>query len=209
MKLLIFGAGGGIGRHTMAQALEAGHTVTVTAAVRRPASIELKHECLTVVRGDITDAEAVKSLMPGHDAAVSTIGTMSRASSTLFTDGLGNVVAAMKSAGINRLLCISASGLDPGPFIQRLIAKPLLWWAFKNHYDDLVRMEAIVSASGLAWTIIRPPRLTDGPRTGRYKIAINKHAPNSWLLSRADVADFIVKHLDNPATFQTIVEVAY
>jgi hypothetical protein len=116
---------------------------------------------------------------------------------------------AMQAAHVHRLICVSASGLEPGPLWERLIAKPLLWLILKNMYTDLVRMETEVKASGLNWTILRPPAYTNGPRTGRYHMAVNQHLPRSLFISRADIADFIVKHLDDPATYCAWVEIAY
>jgi hypothetical protein len=80
---------------------------------------------------------------------------------------------------------------------------------FKNMYTDLVRMEDIVSASNVNWTIVRPPRLTDKERTGQYKIAINKHLSNGLMLSRADTADYMLKHLTDPLSYRGLVEIAY
>jgi putative NADH-flavin reductase len=115
----------------------------------------------------------------------------------------------MQVAGVRRLICISASGLDPGPLLQRLIAKPLLWWAFKSSYTDLVRMESKVSSSPLDWTILRPPRLTNGSRTGKVRSAVNRHLANAYSISRADLADYILTHLDDPVLYRALVEMAY
>jgi putative NADH-flavin reductase len=208
MKLILFGATGGIGRETVRQALDAGHTVT--AAARRPAAITLTHERLTVVRGDVTDSASVTALMPGHDAAISTIGEINHEPTTLFSSGLRNIMAAMTVTGIKRLICISANGLEPGgPPVIRSIIKSLLWRAFREHYIDLVRMEAVIKASDLNWTILRPPMLINGPHKSTYHIAINKPLPSSWSISRADVADFIVHHLADAATYKAVVELAY
>jgi hypothetical protein len=115
----------------------------------------------------------------------------------------------MRQAGIRRLIGISASGLDPGPLWQRVIAKPLLWYFFKEGYSDMVRMEDEIRASGLEWTIVRPPRLTDGARTGKYISAINKHLTRGSTISRADLADFTLKLLNDPASYGALIEVAH
>jgi hypothetical protein len=116
---------------------------------------------------------------------------------------------AMRVAQVRRFICVSASGLDPGALLQKLIAKPLLWWLFKYGYTDMSHMEIIVKASDIDWTILHPPRLTDGASRGQYKVAINKQLSNGWLLSRADLADYIVKHLHDPAIHRAVVELAY
>ena len=70
-------------------------------------------------------------------------------------------------------------------------------------------MEIIVKASGMDWTILRPPRLTNNKRTGKYQVAVNERLSKGWLLSRADLADYIVKHLQDISTYQAMVEIAY
>jgi len=76
-------------------------------------------------------------------------------------------------------------------------------------YADLRLMEGIVKASRTDWTIIRPPRLTNGPLTGHYRIEINGFLKNGLKISRADVAHFITKHLDDESIYQSTVEIAY
>ena len=127
----------------------------------------------------------------------------------VYSDGVGNILQAMQPAGVHRLICISATGLDPGQFLQHYIAKPILWRILHNMYTDLACMEERVKGSAVDWTIIRPPQLNDKPRTGRYQVAYNKHLPAAWSISRADLADYIVQHLADPATYRAWVEVAY
>src|SRR5829696_442945 len=60
-----------------------------------------------------------------------------------------------------------------GPLPYRLIARPLLWRVLRAHYTDLAQMERLLRESGLDWTVVRPPRLTDGPATGRQRTALD------------------------------------
>ena len=207
MKIIVFGANGGIGSKVVEQALEAGHQVT--AVVRRPASISIQHPQLKVVQGDVLKPDTIQAAMAGQDAVISSLGVTVNEPTTVYSQGVANIIRAMQANGVQRLLCISASGLDPGPLYQKIIAKLFLWRAFKHSYTDLVRMEAIVNASSVNWTIVRPPRLTDKERTGHYKIAINKHLANGLMLSRADTADYMLKHLNDPQTYHGLVEIAY
>jgi putative NADH-flavin reductase len=206
MNVIIFGANGGIGRQVVTRALAAGHTVTAVA--RRPETVTTTHPNLTVKRGDVLKPEGLPALLAGQGAIVSAIGTESRGPTRLYSDGVGNLLAAMPAAGVRRILCVSATGIDPGPWVQRVIAKPLLWTAFRNMYTDLVRMEDRLRASPLDWTIVRPPRLTDKPFTGQYVSSVNAHLPGAWLLSRADLAEYLVAHLADAATYRAWVEVA-
>jgi len=208
MKIIVFGANGGIGSKVVEQGLEAGHQIT--AVVWRPESITIQHPNLKMVKGDVFQLGTIQASMAGQDAVISTIGISKDAPTTVYSDGIANIMRAMQANGVQRLMCISASGLDPGPLYQKVIAKLFLWRAFKYSYTDLVRMEAEVNAnSSLNWTIVRPPRLTDKERTGQYKIAVNKHLPNGLMLSRADTADYLLKHLNDKQTYRGLVEIAY
>ena len=206
MKLVVFGANGGTGRQVVEQGLAAGHSVT--AVVRRPDALALRHERLRLVCGDVLQPNTMSEPIANQDAVISALGTHGRAPTTVYSAGLANIMGAMRAAGVRRLLCVSASGLDPAPLLQRWVAKPILWWLLRSSYTDLTRMEAAVKASDLDWTIVRPPRLTNKPRTGRYQIATNAQLRRSWSLTRADLADYILNHLADRASYRAVVEVA-
>src|ERR1700712_279211 len=151
MKIIVFGANGGIGSKVVEQALEAGHQVT--AVVRRLESITLKHPQLKVVQGDALKLESFMSAMAGQGAVISALGGTGNEPTTVYSAGVANIMKAMQANGVKRLMCLSASGLDPGPLYQKVIAKLFLWRAFKHSYTDLVRMEAEVRASkNINWT---------------------------------------------------------
>ncbi len=206
MKIVVFGATGGTGREVVTQALEAGHDVTAVA--RNPLALEMEHPHLTVVRGDVMRRETILAPVRGQDVVVSSIGVLDRTPTRLYSVGVMNILLAMHDAGVKRLICVTASGLDPGPLIAKIIAKPILWTLFKEGFTDMVRMETIVKATDMDWTIVRPPRLTNNERTGKYNVAIEKPLRRGFLLARADLADFIVKHLADPATNRATVEIA-
>jgi putative NADH-flavin reductase len=207
MKLVVFGSTGGIGAQVVEQALDTGHTVTAVA--RHPSAIILRHANLEVVQGDVLEPQTIREAIAGKEAVVSAIGVRDRAPTSLYSEGVANIIRIMQSAHLQRLICVSASGLEPGPLWQRWIAKPILWAVFKEMYSDLVRMEAVVERSPANWTILRPPRLTNGPRTGQYQVGLNRHLSPGLLISRSDLADYIVSHLSDPATYCTRVEIAY
>jgi len=207
MKLVVFGATGGIGSQVMAQALEAGHEVVAVA--RRPDAITHHHMRLSVVQGDVLEAATLTDPVAGAEAVIAAIGARDRRPTTVYSQGITNILQAMQLNRIRRLFCISASGLQPGPRWQRIIAKPLLWAAFKAMYTDLVRMEAVVKRSTVDWTIMRPPRLTNGPRTGKYQVAVNAPLRRGMKISRADVADYVLKHIETAESRCGVVELAY
>jgi len=205
MNLIVFGSTGGIGRQVVAQALEAGHQVTAVA--RRPEMLTIQHERLRVVRGDALELASFQQALTGQDAVASALGIVTKEATVFYSSSMRNIVAAMQAAGVHRLLCVSAGATDPGGW-QRRIIKPILWRLYGGMYTDLLRMEAGVKASGLDWTIVRPPRLLDKPRTGRYHVAVNGHLMFGNNIARGDVADFMLTHLTDSAMYGATVELA-
>jgi putative NADH-flavin reductase len=160
-------------------------------------------------QGDVFDISSFDSAMHGQDTVISALGTAKSEPTTLYSDGLRNILKVMEDTGVRRVFCISASGLQPGPLLQRLIARPLLWRFLHDMYVDLVRMEAVVKASSVDWTIIRPPMLSNKPKTGKYNAAVNQPMRGGYTISRADVADYMLRHLDDASTFRATIELAY
>jgi putative NADH-flavin reductase len=157
----------------MQQALAAGHAVVALA--RDPARIDVPHDVpaqrLSVVRGDVLDPSSLAPAMADCDAVISTLGvTSGRAPTTLYSEGMRNIIQAMRATGVRRLVAVSAAPLssDDGDTLpSRLLVKPLMWALLRPVYADMAGMEDEIRQSGLNWTIVRPPRLTDRPPTGR------------------------------------------
>ena len=118
--------------------------------------------------------------------------------------GARSTVEAMRTVGPRRLIVVSAAVLfDDLGVLGGLLRRTLL----KNVAEDSAEMERIVMASGLDWTIARPPRLTNGPLTGRYRVE-NGHLPDrsaTASISRADVAHFLLSELEHRAYIHHIV----
>jgi putative NADH-flavin reductase len=93
--------------------------------------------------------------------------------------------------------------------ILRSVAAPIIKRVFRDTYEDLAHMEEVLRLSDLEWTAVRPPRLTDGPRTGDYRIADGRNLRRGLRISRADVADFMLRAVDDLATVARPVGVAY
>lgn len=134
-----------------------------------------------------------------------------RAPTSVCADGTRSIVEAMGEAGARRLVFVSNSGMitdgEDGPVTRRL-AKPVLQKVLTQPYADMLGMEDEVRASGLDWTIVRPPRLTDGPYTGRYRTAVDRNIRGGFQVSRADLADGILRLLGDPASFRTATSIA-
>lgn len=196
MKLAVFGANGSTGRLLTRLALDEGHDVV--AFTRHPDTFPMEHHRLQIAAGDVHDAAAVASAIDGTDAVASTLGVpFAKTPITVFSDGVANIIAGMHAAGIKRFACVSSSAIGPHPeplggFIFEKILQPYVVNRLgKTLYDDLRRMEAIVSGSDLAWTIVRPSGLFDAPAVSAYGVAIDFIAHR--FTARIDLADCLLR----------------
>lgn len=196
MKLALFGATGGTGRQIVSQALTAGHSIQ--ALVRDPARLPLQHHDLLTIPGNVLDPAAVAQTLAGTDAAIVSLGNTSDNPDWIVSNGTRVIVDAMKTHGPQRLLIVSSIGVgdskDQVPFAFKMLIKTVL----KKPMEDKERQEQIVRDSGLAWTIVRPGGLTDGPQTGHYRAGLDPKI-SAGQVSRADVADFVLRQLADPA----------
>ncbi|TDD89561.1 NAD(P)-dependent oxidoreductase [Actinomadura rubrisoli] len=192
MRLTVFGATGGAGVQVVRQALDAGHAVT--AVVRNSGGLpaELRDRA-DVVTADVMDPGAIEEAVKGRDAVISAIGTREgRRPTTVCAASSASIIAAMRAAGAARFLMVSAAGVavEPGdgPF-TRYVAKPLIIQPLLRHgFADMRTAERHVRDSGLDWTIVRPPRLKDGPGKGEYRKAVDGAVPGRFSIDRADLA---------------------
>ncbi|MFD8796022.1 NAD(P)-dependent oxidoreductase [Streptomyces vinaceus] len=215
MKLTVFGATGGVGREVVRQALDAGHEVT--AVVRDPARLGVPaHERLEVaVVRDLTDEDALLPVLAGRSAVISALGSASnkqaRLSPVTGPGGRGGGGGGGRAGGGRPPGGGGAPG-GPGGGGDRCLAPrvflPLLRRALRDLYADLAVMEATIRASGTEWTVIRPPRLLDKPRSGTYRRVIGANVPDGRTISRADVADALLTSLTDPSTAGRAVGVA-
>lgn len=212
MRLVVFGATGGTGRCLIEQALDSGHDVT--AVVRDPEGLPLSHKRLRTVRADVFRSTEIGPQMAGADAVVSALGPRTyRAQTTVCSQATESILGAMRETGVRRLACISAAPVgavgkeDTLPY--RFVARPLLWAVFKGLYQDLTVMEGKVRRSDTDWTIFRPPRLTNGPRTGRYRLGRDRNVRGGDSISRADLAGAMLGGLEDPAAVRATFGIGY
>ncbi|MGE5292704.1 MAG: NAD(P)-dependent oxidoreductase [Micromonosporaceae bacterium] len=211
MKMTVFGATGGTGTQVVVQALDAGHEVLAVVRDRSRLAVP-GHPNLEVAVADVMDPGSITGAVTGRDAVVSAIGprTPPREPTTVCADSARSIVTAMQTAGSRRLLVVSGSG----PFTEgdspllRYVAKPIAQRVLRHTFADFVAMEAVVKESGLDWTIVRPPRLTDKPVTGRYRTRRELNVRRGLLVSRADVAHLILAISDDPGTYHTAIFIA-
>jgi len=201
MAVVIFGASKGIGLATVRRALEAGYQVRAFA--RSASSIPDAHPNLEKVDGDALDHAAVRAALQPGDIVIQALGISLTPRNvvgrvTLFSEATRVLVDAMGEAGAKRLICVTGFGAgdsaDAGSFLYSTLGRQGF---LKRAYDDKDVQEWIVRKSGLDWVIARPGILTDGPATGGYQVLTD---PSEWRLgkiSRANVADFLVKQVDS------------
>jgi putative NADH-flavin reductase len=207
MKLLVLGATGGTGLEIVRQALQRGHSVT--AFVRSQKRLEPFGNRIAVKQGDLLDAAELGPVIAGHDAVISGFGPrlpVSKAEASLLRQFGAALTAAMPQAGVKRVVVESVAFLfkdsiiPPAYLLGRLL--------FPSIVVDASAMEVLFQKSGLEWTIARPPQLTDKPYTGKYRVR-EGHLPRfGFKISRADVADFMIKAAENRSSIGKIVGMA-
>jgi putative NADH-flavin reductase len=209
MKITIFGAAGGTGTQLLDLACAAGHEVT--AVVRDPARLTGTDPHLTVVTADVMDPDAIGPVVSGRDAVITAIGSREgRTPTSVQTDSTASIVTAMRNRSTRRLVVVSNSGMftdGDGP-MSRLVAKPILRRMLKHPWADMQRMEDVVRDSGLDWTIIRPPMLTNGRRTGSYRSAVDSNVRGGIRVSRGDLADSILRCVVDAGSIHTAISIA-
>ena len=150
--------------------------------------------------------------LAGKTAVISALGTTSTQPTTLYSGGNAMLLQEMKKAGVERAFFISASAIVISPLqplVVRWLTKYVLQKILRHMYADIRVMERLIKASDARWTIVRPPRLTNRPVTGHYRVAINEQLRNGFSISRADVAHFMLNNIFAMNTFRTTVEIAY
>ena len=196
MKLLLLGATGGTGRQLLSQALEGGHEVT--ALVRSRGKLDAQ-EHLLVRAGDATDPESVDAAVAGQDAVLSALGVRSPLGDDLITPSLRALVPAMQKHGVSRLIWLSALGVgqtrEQAPAMFRIPFSTIL----RRIGRDKAAGEEYLRSTDLDWTLVYPPALTSGPRTGSYRSGETVDVKGLPRISRADVAEFMLAQLDDSA----------
>jgi putative NADH-flavin reductase len=199
MRLVVLGATGGIGKYLLEYATARGHEVTAFA--RAPQKITLKSGRLRVAPGDLLNVEQLTQVLRGQDAVLSAFGpsTLRRVRTR---ERFGVVLAkALEQSGVHRALVVSSALLFQE---QNALGNLLRATIFRNLIPDMKAMEAALERDGLEWTMVRPPRLTNGPLMQDYSVADGR-LPKGMTISRACVADFMVKEAERPQHVRRIV----
>ena len=177
---------------TVYQALDKGYEVNAFA--REAQNVTIQHPKIKIIQGEILEYEKVKQAVDGTDAVIVTLGQDGNKPLRTLSEGTANIIKAMKETGVKRLIVMSSAGIlgnDTHPVFGKIIVPILL----NNVYKDKRRQMKVIRESGLEWIIIRPPRLTQSPKTGKYQLTEGR--PGTTSVPRADVADFMLKLLTN------------
>jgi putative NADH-flavin reductase len=198
MKLTIFGGTGGTGRLLIQQALAAGNQVV--AFVRNPFKLGITHEHLTVVQGELADPALIESTVSGADAIISVLGPRGDSSSKPITQGMQNILAAMKKHGVRRLIITStASASDPNdlPDFRFKVLVTLVKLTMRPAYEEIIHVAQTVRLSDCDWTIVRLPMLSNKPKSGQVRVGYLGRGQVGTVVSRADLAEFMLKQVQD------------
>jgi putative NADH-flavin reductase len=212
MKITIFGASGATGKNVVEQALAQGNEVT--AFVRNPEKIDIQNDKLTVTQGDVTNAQDVENAVAAVDGVLVTLGASpDMQADIVMEEGTRNIIDGMKKHGVKRIIVQSSypmSGSREGiTFLKEMgmgdeqiaMVQPVL--------DDKAKQEDAIRNSGLEYTIVRPLMLNNEPKTGEYRVGENLVIKVGDAISRADVADFMLKELTENKFIGKTVTLAY
>jgi uncharacterized protein YbjT (DUF2867 family) len=209
MDIVVFGANGQTGRLLTRRALEKGHSVV--AVTRRPDDFPFADPHLTVAQADVREPSSLAEVLGGADAVVSTLGVpFSTRPIDTYSVGVRNIVDAMQSTGVRRLVVVSSTGAyhypnrKDTPFALRIFEPVITRTIGKTTYDNQRRMEDIVRASGLDWTVVRPSGLFDLPEPTNY--VAGEVDPIGGFTARIDLADYMIALAGDPsAAGKTVV----
>ena len=211
MNIVVFGANGPTGRLLTQQALDADHRVT--ALTRRPADFPLAHPALTVVEGDVLDAYDVDAVVAGQDVALSALGVpYGRTPVSVYSEGARNILNAMERHGVRRFAGVTSSATEPNPrpqggfFFEKVLQPFVIGVLGRTVYADMRRMEQLVRASDLDWTIVRPSGLFNADAVTDYRTG-EGHVDGTFT-SRADLADLLLRQATDDTWVRKTVAIA-
>jgi putative NADH-flavin reductase len=207
LKLVVLGATGGTGGELVKQALGHGHLVT--AFVRSPQPLKDFRDRINIIEGDLLNSASLQQAIQGHDAVLSGFGPRaprSDADANLLERFARALTTAMPDTGVRRVVVESVAFLfknsifPPAYLLGRLF--------LPRTVADASAMERTFANTDLDWTMVRPPELTDKPYTGKYRVR-EGHLPRFGLkISRADVADLMIKLAENATSIRKVVGIA-
>ncbi|SHN09258.1 NAD(P)-dependent oxidoreductase [Chitinophaga sp. CF418] len=199
MNITIFGGTGKTGLLLIEKALKSRHTVTVFA--RTPTKISIQHNNLKIVKGELEEYGKIEEAIKNADAVISVLGPTQKTKELAIANGIKNIVDAMQKNDVKRLIATATPafkdsndkfqiGFSFGIFMVKML--------IKDSYNNIVLTGKYIAESGLDWTIVRLPMLSDKPANGKINAGYTGDGTVSlFSLSRADLADFLLQLVDN------------
>lgn len=198
MNVTVFGATGHIGREAVHQLLDADHQVV--AYVRTPSKLRESHPHLTVRTGELADVTAVRDAVRGSQAVISALGPLLKpfGHGTPLTDGTRSILSAMRAEGTTRFIGLATPSIPDSrdkPHWKHKALPAMATLFFPNALREVRGMSALITGSGLDWTIARITNPANKPATGTVRAGFLGHDPIGSTMSRADIAAFLVGQL--------------
>ena len=194
MTVAVLGATGATGRHVVSTALQRGHHVV--ALVRRAGTFAPREGLDEVTWPEVTDVSALTRALPGTNAVISALGGADKGPTTVCTEGIRSAVTAMKASGVARLIAVSAHGVLETH--DKSLYSLAVWGNVAERMRDKETMEPLITASGLNWTIVRPPKLSDHDEIGKYRAGADLRIRLWSSIGRADLAAFLLDEAETP-----------
>lgn len=208
--IALFGGSGRTGQWFLQKALAEGHQVKALA--RSPEKIKGSGQQLQIIKGDVLNADDVAQTVAGSHLVVSLFGHVKGSPKWVQSDGTAHITQAMKDHGVERIISLSGGGLPypekDQPKLADKIIRGIMRLAVPHILDDAIKHHEVLKQSGVKWTIVRGPRLTDGAARGQYRVGwvgVN----SGTQIARADLADFILKLVDDQGFDQQMPFVSY
>jgi putative NADH-flavin reductase len=210
MKLAIIGGTGKTGKELLKQGLAAGHHIT--ALVRNPKKVKIQHPNLKVIQGNVLNVADLETIFKEKDAVLSALGHKRfLGPSNILSQGTENILQAMKTDKVSRFICITSMGINDNKYrlglYYTLFVIPFIVFFY---FRDKAKQELLILESDLNWTIVRPGQMTNGRKRMPYKEGASL---GSYILtkmiSRSNVADFMLKQLIEKTYFRKTVCVTY
>ncbi|MYV54513.1 NAD(P)H-binding protein [Streptomyces sp. SID3212] len=200
--VVVLGATGATGQHVVSTALRRGHHTV--ALVRRTGTFAPRDGLEELVWPEVTDTSALTHALsrtltrtpPGRSVVISALGGAAKGPTTVCTDGMRSTVAAMRTAGVDRLIAVSAYGVLETH--NASLYSKAVWAGVADRMRDKETMEPLITGSGLDWTIVRPPKLSDQDPTGNYRAGTDLPIRLWSSVGRADLAAFLVDEAETP-----------
>jgi putative NADH-flavin reductase len=212
MKVVIFGASGGVGFNAVKQGLERGHIVT--AAVRNTEKFNLKHPNLIVKECDVFNLESVTEAIKGNEVVCSALGSKTpKKFDPVTSEGITNMIIAMEKSNLKNIIAISGIGMgDPKEynwFVRNIVVELMYKKFARFQYEDMDKMEKLLEQSNVDWVILRPTAYTNGKRKGKYHLSTDTKYGTRWHISRADVADCMLNLAESKTHIRQHLQVGY